>query len=80
MAHANKVVRSINQPGETICVDIFERPDGTYGFEEFRRDPEDNRGWFSIGSHGGGIYRTPDAALAAARARIAWLDAALPRD
>jgi hypothetical protein len=23
------------------CVDIFRRPDGSYGFEEFRRDPED---------------------------------------
>ena len=23
------------------CVDVFSRPDGTFGFEEFRRDPED---------------------------------------
>ncbi|HEY2564091.1 MAG TPA: hypothetical protein VGI44_10300, partial [Acidimicrobiales bacterium] len=26
------------------CVDIFSRPDGTFGFEEFRRDPEDMGG------------------------------------
>jgi hypothetical protein len=26
------------------CVDIFSRPDGTFGFEEFRRDPEDRGG------------------------------------
>jgi hypothetical protein len=23
------------------CVDVFARPNGTFGFEEFRRDPED---------------------------------------
>ena len=23
------------------CVDLFSRPDGSYGFEEFRRDVED---------------------------------------
>jgi len=32
------------------CVDIFSRPDGTFGFEEFRRDPEDLGVWTPIGS------------------------------
>jgi len=34
------------RPGWAIdrCVDVFARPDGTFGFEEFRRDPED-MGW-----------------------------------
>ena len=27
------------------CVDIFRRPDGTFGFEVFRRDPEDMGSW-----------------------------------
>ncbi|ATG43292.1 hypothetical protein PhaeoP18_01333 [Phaeobacter piscinae] len=44
MAHINKVIRSINLDGELICTDIFQRPDGSYGFDEFRRDPEDGRG------------------------------------
>jgi len=48
MAHENKVIRSVNLDGETICVDIFQRPDGTYGFDEFRRDPEDGRGWSGV--------------------------------
>ena len=77
MAHVNKVVRSINAHGETICVDIFRRPDGSYGFDEFRRDPEDSRGWFSIGHHAGRVYQTAEAALADARKDIGWLDAVL---
>jgi len=30
------------------CVDIFSRPDGTYGFEEFRKDPEDMGAWTPV--------------------------------
>src|SRR6266403_513923 len=41
------------------CVDIFRRDDGSFGFEEYRRDPED-RG-------GGGRQRRLDAALAGCR-------------
>ena len=52
MAHGNIVVQSYNLEGNTVCVDIFMRADGTYGFDEFRRDPEDGRGWFSIGHYG----------------------------
>lgn len=77
MAHANKVVRSINLPGEHICVDIFRRQDGSFGFDEYRRDPEDGRGWFTIGHHGAERYESADDALAAARARIHWLTDAL---
>jgi len=34
----NLVLRSIESDLGNLCVDIFLRPDGTYGFEEFRRD------------------------------------------
>ncbi len=73
MAHINKVLRSINRDDGQLCVDIFIRPDGTYGFEEYRRDPEDPSGWFPIGHHAGEIFTSPDAALTEARARIPWL-------
>ena len=74
MAHLNKVVRSINAPGELLCVDIFRRPDGSFGFAQYRRDPEDGRGWQPIG--GGGIERFADEAATteAARAAVPWLD------
>ena len=73
MAHENKVIRSINLDGEMICVDIFRRPDGTFGFDEFRREPEDTRGWFSIGHFGGRVFETSEAALRAAVEAVDWL-------
>lgn len=77
MAHENKVIHSINLPGDNVCVDVFRRPDGTFGFDEFRRDPEDNRGWYSIGHHGAAIFDTAAAALVAAKAKVAWLEDAM---
>jgi len=73
MAHENKVIRSVNLDGETICVDIFQRPDGTYGFDEFRRDPEDGRGWYSIGHHGAAVFQTYEEAHTGAREKVHWL-------
>lgn len=76
MTHKNKVLRSINRDGETICVDIFVRPDGTYGFEEYRRDPEDGRGWYAIGHHGEREFTTADEAMQAAHEVVRWLQVA----
>jgi hypothetical protein len=45
---ATRVVASFNSPAGDHCVDIFLRDDGTFGFEEYRRDPEDMRGWFPL--------------------------------
>jgi DNA-binding transcriptional LysR family regulator len=73
MAHANTVLRSINLPGDSICVDLFQRPDGSFGFDEFRRDTEDGRGWFSIGHHGHLTFDSATAALDAARLSVGWL-------
>ena len=39
------VVASYQTPEADRCVDVFSRPDGTFGFEEFRRDPEDMGAW-----------------------------------
>ena len=73
MAHINKVMRSINRDDGQVCVDIFMRPDGSYGFDEYRRDPEDTRGWYSIGHYDAKIFASPDAAFTEALARIPWL-------
>lgn len=74
MAHENKVIHSINLAGDTTCVDVFERPDGTFGFDEFRRDFEDMRGWFSIGHFDNRAFPTVKAALSDARKSIGWLE------
>jgi len=76
MAHSNKIIYSINLDGEMACVDVFMRPDGTFGFDEYRRDAEDMRGWFSVGHYCGRVFPTAQAALSDARKSIGWLEGA----
>ena len=73
MAHRNKDIQSINHDGETICVDVYQRQDGTFGFDEFRRDPEDDRGCYSIGYHGEKEFLSAELALKEARRMVSWL-------
>ncbi len=68
------VVKSVNMTGDTICVDFFKRPDGTFGFEEYRRDVESNEGWFPIGFYSGNIYPSLDETIQSACDIIGWLD------
>jgi hypothetical protein len=64
---------SINSDDQTRCVDVFSRADGSFGFEEFRRDTEDARGWFPIGGFTGLSFPDQEQALLDAPARISWL-------
>ena len=73
-AELSHVVRSINMIGEAICVDIFQRPDGTFGFEEYRRDTETSERWFPIGFHSGIVCNSEDEAVTKAAAAIGWLE------
>ena len=43
------VTKSISSDEGLRCVDIFRRKDNSFGFEEYRKDPEANEGWFKIG-------------------------------
>ena len=74
MAHINTVLQSINLEGAQICVDFFQRPDMTFGFDEFRRDIEDGRGWYSIGHHGHRVFASLKDAQQAALASVPWLE------
>jgi hypothetical protein len=55
------------------CVDIFRRPDGTFGFEEFRRDPEDAGLWTPVSYFSGKDFKTKEHAIAAAESAVTWL-------
>ena len=55
------------------------RPDGSYGFEEFRRDPEDAGLWTPVQYFAFQRYASKEAALAAAVAAVTWLAQALAR-
>ncbi len=69
----NKVSRSIEAPGGGLCVDIFQRPDTSWGIEEYRRDVEDASGWFMTGYLGEVHYETEQQALNAAVNAVTWL-------
>src|SRR5262249_15311299 len=79
VSHKNVVMRSYNLDGENRCVDIFRRPNGSYGFEEYRREPEDGRGWFAIGDFSVLSFERESDALASAKASISWLASVVDR-
>lgn len=67
------VVASIENDDANRCVDLFRRPDGSFGFEEFRRDPEDAGTWTPVAYFSAARLESEAAALAAARRVVAWL-------
>jgi len=72
-----RVLRSINNEDESRCVDLFLRCDNTFGFEEYRRDIEDNQGWFAIGFFDTQIFNGEKQALDAALLNVSWLGGAI---
>jgi hypothetical protein len=72
-----KVIRNLEDADGFRCVDIFERPDGSYGFKEFRRDPEDTGHWTLIGDYSHRNYATTDDALREAATSLPWLAASI---
>ena len=68
-----KVLVSIGNSDGTRCVDVFEYPDGFFGFQQFRRDVEDVTGWFPIGTIPVKKYTTKSLAMQAAYKNIEWL-------
>ena len=79
MAHVNRVLRSIETVDGGRCVDVFVRGNGTYGFEEYRRDAEDARGWFPIGFHSGNVYPISGSCRSCLIAKVALLQWDDPR-
>ena len=71
------VVASPSTPTLDRCVDIFRLSDGTFGFEEFRRDPEGMGSWTPIAFYSGRDFANEADAIAAARDAVAWLPAVL---
>jgi hypothetical protein len=72
---ATRVVASFDSPAGDHCVDVFVREDGTFGFEEYRRDVEDLKGWFPLRRYSHQVFATCDDALAQAQATVAWMAA-----
>lgn len=68
------VFASIENETHDRCVDIFFRPDSTFGFEEFRRNVEDAGAWTPVQFYSGKAYATVDDAYHAAETMVRWLD------
>ncbi|MDR6870046.1 hypothetical protein J2Y55_001039 [Bosea sp. BE125] len=73
------VFDSVENAEHDRCVDCFSRPDGSFGFEEFRRDVEDGGAWTPVQHYSGLSYKTKDEALLAGRKAVIWLAEALER-
>jgi hypothetical protein len=70
----NLVLASFEDPQGNQCVDIFSRPDGTFGFEEFRRDWEDGGLWVSLNRYSRLIFRSEMDVRAQAEFSTPWID------
>ena len=68
---------SVENPEHDRCVDIFSRPDGSCGFEEFRRDAEDAGQWTPVQYYSGVAYGSPAEALGTAERCVPWLTGVL---
>ena len=67
------VMESIESPQHVRCVDVFRRPDGSFGFEEFRRDAEDAGAWTPVSYFSSLCYASKCEAMAEAARGVAWL-------
>jgi len=66
-----KVVKSLEDADGFRCVDILQRPDGSFSFKEFRRDPEDAGRWTLLDDYSQHSYPTQHDALRAAATNLA---------
>jgi len=57
-----------------ITASIFSRrADGTFGFEEYRRDPEDVSGWFSLHRYSHQVFSTAERRPCAGEIKVEWM-------
>ena len=69
----SKVMESFENDLEDRCVDFFVRDDGTFGFEEYRRDHEEGGRWSKVRQFSGTRFSSLEAAKASAKYLVPWL-------
>jgi hypothetical protein len=69
----DRVIASFESLEKDHCVDLFVRDDGTYGFEEWRREPEDPGKWYRARYYAAQVYAQPQQAFEEARRAVEWL-------
>jgi hypothetical protein len=67
------VLASFEDPFGTLCVDVFVRSDGSFGFEEFRRMNEDGENWQNLNKYSHLRFASGEASLRCAQEQVSWL-------
>jgi hypothetical protein len=70
---SRKVLASFESDDGMLCVDIFMREDGTFGFEEFREEQDGGTRWQPLGRFAMLAFPSGEAALSAAQTQVQWL-------
>ena len=68
-----KVVSSFEDETGFLCVDIIFLFNGKFSFQSYRRDPEDNSGWFPTEGQSPMQYATEHEAIQKARMKYPWM-------
>jgi hypothetical protein len=74
-----KVLTSYQTTEADRCVDMFCRANGTFGYEEFRRDPEDRGAWTAISYFSDREFASEHDTLRSALTSVLWLGPLLGR-
>ena len=56
-----------------LCVDIILLENSKFSFKAYRRDPEDNSGWFFVGDQSSVQFLTEDEAIQKAKTIYDWM-------
>ena len=67
------MLTSFHNADGTLCIDIFVRLDGTFGFDEFRKDVEDVGGWLPLHRYSNQVFETLQQAEQTAKTAVPWL-------
>tara|TARA_B100001027_G_scaffold64860_1_gene43988 strand:- start:299 stop:526 length:228 start_codon:yes stop_codon:yes gene_type:complete len=66
------VINSINNDNNNLCIDFFIRKNKTFGYQEYRKDPENISGWYRIGNYDYKVFYNKDDAYHDAKKTIVW--------
>jgi hypothetical protein len=70
---AEQIVKTIRHSQGSRKVEIFRRPGGTFGFEEFKWLPDPENCWVPSGKCSTAVIDTLDNALKEVEGRVPWV-------
>ena len=67
------VLASLESEDGGQCVDFFIRPDGSFGFEQYRREYDGQSGWQCLSKYARQSFVSGQEALRVAKQQVPWL-------